>query len=98
MWVIIKKTSFPNGSAVHLVSLAEYCEYHVGLHSLAILGTSLIDVLSRLVGSHKADGFDGWMVTDKVHRYTWKKKHKKKRKNSKSCFVFFHLHLSRKAQ
>lgn len=44
--------------------------YHVGLHSLAILGAPLIDVLSSLVGAHKADGLDGWMVTDEVYRYT----------------------------
>lgn len=44
--------------------------YHVGLHPLAILGAPLIDVLSSLVGAYKADGLNGWMVTDEVHRYT----------------------------
>ena len=43
--------------------------YHVGLHSLAVLGAPLIDVLSSRVGAHKADGFDGRMVADEVHRY-----------------------------
>lgn len=43
--------------------------YHVGLHSLAVLGASFIDVLSSLVGPHEADGFDGRMVTDKIHHY-----------------------------
>lgn len=44
--------------------------YHVGLHSLAVLGPPLVDVLASRVGAHKADGFDGRMVTDEVHRYT----------------------------
>lgn len=44
--------------------------YHVGLHSLAVLGPLLVDVLASRVGAHKADGFDGRMVTDEVHRYT----------------------------
>lgn len=44
--------------------------YHVGLHPLAILGPALVDVLSSLVGSHEADGFDGGMVTDEVHSCT----------------------------
>lgn len=44
--------------------------YHVGLHSLAVLGATLVDVLSSLVGSNEADGFDGRMVADEVHGYT----------------------------
>lgn len=44
--------------------------YHVGLHSLAVLGSPLVDVLSGRVGAHKADGFDGRVVTDEVHRCT----------------------------
>ena len=43
--------------------------YHVGLHSLAVLGAPLVDVLSSLVGSDEADGFDGRIVTDEVHGY-----------------------------
>lgn len=43
--------------------------YHVGLHSLAVLGPPLVDVFPSRVGAHKADGFDGRMVTDEVHRY-----------------------------
>lgn len=44
--------------------------YHVGLHPLAVLGTPLVDVLSGRIGAHEADGLDGWMVADEVHRYT----------------------------
>ncbi len=44
--------------------------YHVGLHSLAVLGSPLIDVLSSRIGAHKANSFNGWMVTDEVHSYT----------------------------
>lgn len=49
---------------------------HVALHSFAIFGASLIDILASLVGAYKTDGFDGRMVTDEVHSYnnTWKKK------------------------
>lgn len=49
---------------------------HVALHSLAIFGASLIDVLASLVGANETDGFDGRMVTDEVHSYnnTWKNK------------------------
>lgn len=43
--------------------------YHIGLHSLAVLGPPLVDVLPCRVGAHKADGLDGWVVTDEVHRY-----------------------------
>lgn len=50
------------------------CEYHVGLHSLAILWAPLVDVLSSLVGAHKTDGFDGRVVTDEVYRCTNKEK------------------------
>lgn len=48
---------------------------HVALHSFAIFGASLIDVLASLVGAYKTDGFDGRMVTDEVHSYNnkWKK-------------------------
>lgn len=42
---------------------------HVALHSLAIFGASLIDVLASLVGADETDGFDGGMVTDEVHSY-----------------------------
>lgn len=44
--------------------------YHVGLHPLAVLGAPLVDVLSGRIGAHEADGLDGWMVADEVHRYT----------------------------
>lgn len=50
---------------------------HVALHSFAIFGASLIDILASLVGAYKTDGFDGRMVTDEVHSYnsTWGKSH-----------------------
>lgn len=51
------------------VRAAEESLYHVGLHPLAVLGSALVDVLSSLVGAHEANGFNGWMVTDEVHRY-----------------------------
>lgn len=51
--------------------------YHVGLHPLAVLGTPLVDVLAGRIGAHEADGLDGWMVADEVHRYT--NKHTKKK-------------------
>lgn len=40
---------------------------HVGLHSLAIFRASLIDVLSCLVGAHKANCFYSRVITDEVH-------------------------------
>lgn len=48
---------------------------HVALHSFAIFGASLIDILASLVGAYETDGFDGRMVTDEVHSYnsTWGK-------------------------
>lgn len=48
--------------------------YHVGLHPLAVLGTPLVDVLAGRIGAHEADGLDGWMVADEVHRYTNRQK------------------------
>lgn len=40
--------------------------HHVGLYSLAIFRSPLIDVLSGLVRAHKADRLDGRMITDEV--------------------------------
>lgn len=43
--------------------------YHVGLDSLAIPGSSLIDVLASLIRSHKADCSDIRMVTNEIHSF-----------------------------
>lgn len=59
--------------------------YHIGLHSLSVLGPTLVDVLPCRVGAHKADGFDGRMVTDEVHRY------KKTNCSCKSLFLPIHF-------
>lgn len=52
---------------------AEVCSiqrhYHVGLDSLAIPGSSLIDVLASLIRSHKADCSDIRMVTNEIHSF-----------------------------
>lgn len=41
--------------------------HHVGLHSFAIFGAPLINVLARLIGANEADSLDGRMVTNKIH-------------------------------
>lgn len=58
--------------------------YHVGLHPLAVLGTSLVDVLAGRIGAHEADGLDGWMVADEVHRYT-----NTQTKTKKNIYIYF---------
>ena len=41
--------------------------YHVGLHSLPIGRSSLVDVTANEVRANKRDGPDGRVITDEVH-------------------------------
>lgn len=65
-----KKYQVQCKTSIKICDSLQVLVYHVRLHSLAILGAPLIDVLSSLVRAHKADGLDGWVATDEVHRYT----------------------------
>lgn len=61
----------------HLLS---FHTHHVGLDSLAIFRAPFINILPSLIGTNKADRFDGRMIADEIHscdretgrvRYNW---------------------------
>ena len=41
--------------------------HHIGLHSLPVRGTLLINVLAHTVPAHEGDCLDVWAVTDRIH-------------------------------
>lgn len=82
--------------------------HHIGLNPLAISWSSFEDVLSCLVGSHKADCLDVWMIANKVYSFEKKRNdhHKEliahRLNNSKSLlppyckltFIHFYMEIS----